>query len=72
MSIDHKPGRKGERRRILRSGGYLDETDPKHPRVVRDNYNVRTVKEHPAFILEKLRVKRNEEDNVLEYTYIYI
>lgn len=54
MSIDHKPGRKGERRRILRSGGYLDETDPKHPRVVRDNYNVRTAKGHRAFILQKL------------------
>ena len=40
MSIDHKPGRKDERRRILRSGGYLDESDPRHPRVVRDNHNV--------------------------------
>ncbi|CBN76844.1 conserved unknown protein [Ectocarpus siliculosus] len=36
MSVDHKPGRKAESRRILRSGGYLDETDPRNPRVVCD------------------------------------
>ncbi|CAN0158372.1 unnamed protein product, partial [Pylaiella littoralis] len=36
MSVDHKPGRKAESRRIVRSGGYLDETDPRHPRVVCD------------------------------------
>ncbi|CAM9536932.1 unnamed protein product, partial [Scytosiphon promiscuus] len=37
MSVDHKPGRKAESRRILRSGGYLDQTDPRHPRVVCDS-----------------------------------
>ena len=41
MSVDHKPGRKAESRRILRSGGYLDETDPRNPRVVCDSLNVR-------------------------------
>lgn len=41
MSMDHKPGRKAETRRILRSGGYLDETDPRNPRVVCDTLNVR-------------------------------
>lgn len=43
MSADHKPGRKAERRRIQRSGGYLDETDPEHPRVVCDDLNVRVI-----------------------------
>lgn len=41
MSVDHKPGRKAESRRILRSGGYLDETDPHNPRVVCDTLKVR-------------------------------
>lgn len=41
MSVDHKPGRKAESRRILRSGGYLDDTDPQNPRVVCDSLNVR-------------------------------
>lgn len=41
MSVDHKPGRKGESRRILRSGGYLDRTDPQNPRVICDSLNVR-------------------------------
>lgn len=41
MSVDHKPGRKAEKRRILRSGGYLDETDPTNPRIVCDSLNVR-------------------------------
>lgn len=40
MSVDHKPGRKAEKRRIKRSGGFLDEGDPNHPRVVCEKLNV--------------------------------
>jgi serine/threonine protein phosphatase PrpC len=34
MSTDHKPNVKGERRRILKAGGLLDESDPACHRVV--------------------------------------
>lgn len=48
MSLDHKPGRKAEKRRILKSGGYLDETEAGHPRVVCDKLNVSSKASMPA------------------------
>lgn len=55
MSVDHKPGRKAESRRILRSGGYLDETDPRNPRVVCDSLNVRAEQARHVFFCFYLR-----------------
>jgi hypothetical protein len=34
MSLDHKPNRKAEARRIVRNGGTLDSSDPRAMRIV--------------------------------------
>ncbi|CAM9826525.1 unnamed protein product, partial [Discosporangium mesarthrocarpum] len=39
MSIDHKPGRKGEKRRIMKAGGNLD-SDSLHARIIALNNNM--------------------------------